>query len=96
MFTTDAADAERFERFGLIADARSAATTRIEFAQRLRQFFELDTEPAGGGIHEALANNCQFAMCVVTDTHDVSGLIEFRFVVTVSHHGVACADGPAR
>ena len=60
------ADAERFERFGLIADARSAATTRMEFAQRLRQFFELDTERANGrvlAIHEALANSCGVRLC---------------------------------
>jgi anti-sigma regulatory factor (Ser/Thr protein kinase) len=64
MSTTDVANAERFERFGLIADARSAATTRIEFAQWLRQFFDLDSERANDlilAIYEALANSAEFA-----------------------------------
>jgi anti-sigma regulatory factor (Ser/Thr protein kinase) len=103
MFTTDVADAERFERFGLIADARSAATTRIEFAQWLRQFFELDTERANDlvlAIYEALANSAEFAYAGAghPGTMDVQARydpIEFKIVVTVSDHGVwRRADSP--
>lgn len=93
---TDVADAERFERFGLLADARSAASTRIEIAQWLRQFFELDTERANDlvlAIYEALANSAEFAYVGVAHvgTMDVEACYdpaECKITVTVTDHGV--------
>jgi serine/threonine-protein kinase RsbW len=95
MATTDVTDDERLERIGLIADARSAATTRIDIAQWLRQFFELDTERANDlilAIYEALANSAEFAYVGAghAGTMDVQArydAAEFKITVTVSDHG---------
>jgi len=58
------ADAERFERFGLDADARVVAQTRQEFARWLQRFFALDPVRYSDlvlAINEALANAAEFA-----------------------------------
>ncbi|MGP4056234.1 ATP-binding protein [Mycobacterium sp. 4D054] len=58
------ANAERFERFGLDADAGAVARVRQEFSEWLRQFFALDdvrTSDVVLAINEALANAAEFA-----------------------------------
>jgi anti-sigma regulatory factor (Ser/Thr protein kinase) len=57
-------NAERFERFGVMADAHAASRTRDEFAVWLREFFELDPIRSSDvilAINEALANCAEFA-----------------------------------
>lgn len=64
MPTTDVADAERFERIGVVADAATAGRIRDEFAQWLRLFFRLDATRSSDlvlAINEALANCAEFA-----------------------------------
>lgn len=64
MPTTDVADSDRFERIGIIADARSAAQTRHAFGLWLRRFFDLDAARSSDlvlAIYEALANSVEFA-----------------------------------
>jgi serine/threonine-protein kinase RsbW len=64
MPTADVADAERFERVGIAADAQTASRTRDEFAAWLREFFDLDPMPSSDlvlAINEALANCAEFA-----------------------------------
>jgi serine/threonine-protein kinase RsbW len=58
------ADAERFERLGLDADARVVARTRQEFASWLQRCFALDPVRCSDlvlAINEALANAAEFA-----------------------------------
>jgi|SRR6478752_804870 len=60
----EVANAERFERFGLDADAQAVARTRQEFAQWLHRFFDLDPVRCSDlvlAINEALANAAEFA-----------------------------------
>ncbi|MEW5809950.1 MAG: ATP-binding protein [Actinomycetota bacterium] len=60
----ETANAERFERFGLRADAGTVATARRDFAAWLRNFFALDDERSSDlvlAINEALANAAEFA-----------------------------------
>jgi serine/threonine-protein kinase RsbW len=60
----EVANAERFERFGLDADAQAVARTRREFAQWLQRFFDLDPVRCSDlvlAINEALANAAEFA-----------------------------------
>jgi anti-sigma regulatory factor (Ser/Thr protein kinase) len=64
MPAADVANAERFERLGLAATLQAAARTRDEFADWLRQFFELDPTRLSDlvlAINEALANSAEFA-----------------------------------
>jgi anti-sigma regulatory factor (Ser/Thr protein kinase) len=99
--TTDIADAERFERIGLVANARSAARTRIEFALWLRQFFDLDATRAGDlvlAIYEALANSAEFAYlgadhAGTMDVHARYDATEFKITVTVSDRGTWRSSG---
>ncbi|MCG7596474.1 ATP-binding protein [Mycobacterium sp. C3-094] len=61
---TEVANAERFERFGLDADAATVATARREFAAWLNRHFALDEERRSDlvlAINEALANSAEFA-----------------------------------
>ncbi|MCB0949519.1 MAG: ATP-binding protein [Mycobacterium sp.] len=56
--------AERFERFGLDADARVVAQTRQEFTLWLQRFFALDPVRCSDLVlatNEALANSAEFA-----------------------------------
>ncbi len=60
----ETANAERFERFGLDADAGTVAATRREFADWLKRFFDLDAVRCSDlvlAINEALANAAEFA-----------------------------------
>jgi len=60
----EVANAERFERFGLDADAGSVAAARRQFADWLKQFFDLDEVRCSDlvlAINEALANSAEFA-----------------------------------
>lgn len=61
---TEVANSERFERFGLEADAQAVSRTRQEFAQWLQRFFDLDAVRCSDlvlAINEALANAAEFA-----------------------------------
>lgn len=60
----DVANAERFERVGISADAQTASDTRDEFADWLRECFALDPIRSSDvilAINEALANCAEFA-----------------------------------
>src|ERR1700704_6196750 len=64
MHTADVANAERFERIGIAANAQTASLPRDEFASWLRERFELDpirTSDLVLAINEALANCAEFA-----------------------------------
>jgi serine/threonine-protein kinase RsbW len=94
--STGVANAERFERVGIEADAESASRTREEFAGWLEQFFDLDPIRSSDlvlAINEALANAVEFAYL----TTDLVGTIDMqarydsnsaKLTVTVSDHGV--------
>jgi serine/threonine-protein kinase RsbW len=96
MSSTDVANAERFERIGVEADAESASRTREEFACWLERFLELDpirTSDLVLAVNEALANAVEFAYL----TLDFLGTVDVRahydaggggLIVTVSDHGV--------
>jgi len=61
---TEVADAERFERFGLDADAGAVARVRQQFTEWLTQFFAIDDVRRSDvvlAINEALANSAEFA-----------------------------------
>lgn len=61
---SEVANSERFERFGLDADARAVSRTREEFAQWLHRFFNVDAVRSSDlvlAINEALANAAEFA-----------------------------------
>lgn len=84
MPTADVANAERFERVGIMADAQTASRTRDEFADWLRAFFELDPMRSSDlilAINEALANCAEFAYLQSPDAgtmdlqawHDAAG-----------------------
>lgn len=58
------ANAERFARFGLEADAFAVAEVRQDFTQWLQRFFDLDPTRSNDlvlAINEALANAAEFA-----------------------------------
>ncbi|MBX7455078.1 ATP-binding protein [Mycolicibacterium sp. 3033] len=60
----EVANAERFERFGLDADAGTVALARRDFAAWLHRYFALDEERCSDlvlAINEALANSAEFA-----------------------------------
>ncbi|AFM17637.1 anti-sigma regulatory factor (Ser/Thr protein kinase) [Mycolicibacterium chubuense NBB4] len=60
----EVANAERFERFGLDADAEAVARVRQDFAGWLKRFFDLDSVRCSDlvlAINEALANSAEFA-----------------------------------
>ena len=60
----EVANAERFERVGLEADAGAVARVRQDFSQWLKRFFLLDeirTSDIVLAINEALANAAEFA-----------------------------------
>lgn len=64
MPTADVDDAQRFARVGVPADALTAAQIRDEFAQWLRQSFDIDhvrTSDLVLAVNEALANCAEFA-----------------------------------
>ncbi len=61
----EVANADRFERFGLDADAQVVSRTRQEFTRWLQRFFDLDPPVRCSdlvlAINEALANAAEFA-----------------------------------
>ncbi|KGI68463.1 ATP-binding protein [Mycolicibacterium rufum] len=60
----EVANAERFERFGLDADAGTVAMARRQFADWLTRFFDLDEVRSSDlvlAINEGLANAAEFA-----------------------------------
>ncbi|BBX70056.1 ATP-binding protein [Mycolicibacterium psychrotolerans] len=60
----EVANAERFERFGLDADAGTVAMARREFADWIKRFFDLDEVRSSDlvlAINEGLANAAEFA-----------------------------------
>lgn len=64
MQRAEVANAERFERFGLDADAEAVARTRQGFTEWLQRFFDLDPARSSDlvlAINEALANAAEFA-----------------------------------
>lgn len=74
---TEVANAERFERFGLDADAGVVARVRQEFTDWLRQFFTLDDVRRSDmvlAVNEALANAAEFAYV----QSDRPGTIDFQ------------------
>ncbi|CAA0136146.1 Uncharacterised protein [Mycolicibacterium vanbaalenii] len=61
---TEVANSERFQRFGLDADAQAVSRTRQEFAEWLQRFFDLDAVRCSDlvlAINEALTNAAEFA-----------------------------------
>jgi serine/threonine-protein kinase RsbW len=79
----EVANAERFERFGMHADAGTVAAARREFADWLKQFFDLDEVRSSDlvlAINEALANSAEFAYRLV----DQPGTIDI-----CAHHDAA-------
>lgn len=61
---SEVADGDRFERFGLVADAGTVARVRQDFGQWLKTFFAVDEVRSSDvvlAINEALANSAEFA-----------------------------------
>ncbi len=96
MSRTDVADAERFERIGVTADAQSASRIREEFARWLQRFFDLDPIRSSDLVlatNEALANAAEFAY-LTTDRPGTMDLLAQHDVdtgsltVTISDQGV--------
>jgi serine/threonine-protein kinase RsbW len=95
MHAAGVANAERFERVGIAANAQTASQTRGEFAAWLRECFDLDPIRSSDlvlAINEALANCAEFAYLECPDTgtmdllawHDV---VESTITVLVSDRG---------
>ncbi|MCW2650436.1 MAG: serine/threonine-protein kinase RsbW [Mycobacterium sp.] len=101
--SADVANAERFRRIGVVADAGSAAYTREEFATWLQQFFDLDPIRASDvvlAVNEALANAAEFAYLLADyqGTMDVQARYdadEARLMVTISDSGVWRIPAPS-
>jgi anti-sigma regulatory factor (Ser/Thr protein kinase) len=91
----EVANAERFERFGLDADAEAVARVRQEFAEWLRRFFALDSvrcSDAVLAINEALANAAEFAYVLAERPGTIDIQAEYlagqqKLVVSVSDRG---------
>lgn len=76
---TEVANSERFERFGLDADAAVVATVRRDFAAWLTEFFAIDDVRRSDvvlAINEALANSAEFAYL----TADQPGTIDIQAI----------------
>jgi anti-sigma regulatory factor (Ser/Thr protein kinase) len=95
MQPADVANAERFERVGILADAQTASHTRDEFAYWLRECFALDPIRSSDvilAINEALANCAEFAYLEHPDTGTMDVLawhdaVESTITVLVSDQG---------
>jgi serine/threonine-protein kinase RsbW len=95
MQPADVANAERFERVGILADAQTASHTRDEFAAWLRDCFALDPIRSSDvilAINEALANCAEFAYLEHLDTGTMDVLawhdaVESTITVLVSDRG---------
>lgn len=87
------ANAERFERFGVAADAEGAARTRTEFARWLATFFGLDATLSSDvvlAINEALANAAEYAYLTAGRPGTMD--IEARFEVDNGKLSVLISD----
>ena len=90
-----AASAEGFERIGIVADSRTAACTRDEFAHWLKGAFDVDPDRASDltlAIYEALANTVEFAylsagLTGTMDVHASYDPVETALLVTVADKG---------
>jgi serine/threonine-protein kinase RsbW len=95
MSSVGVANAERFERVGIVADAQTAAQTRDEFAAWLRVYFDLDVMRSSDlvlAINEALANCAEFAYLDAAGggTMDLQAwhdVVESTITVVVSDRG---------
>ena len=95
MQSADVANAERFERVGIVADAQTASHTRDEFANWLRGFFALDPIRSSDvilALNEALANCAEFAYLEHTDTGTMDVLawhdaVESTITVLIADRG---------
>jgi serine/threonine-protein kinase RsbW len=91
----EVANAERFERFGLDADAETVARVRQEFAEWLRRFFALDSARCSDAvlaINEALANAAEFAYVLAERPGTIDIQAEYladqqKLLVSVSDRG---------
>ena len=96
MSSTDVADAERFERIDVAADAEGAALTRDDFAGWLQRYFQLDLIRSSDvvlAINEALANAAEFAYLPAdrpgtVDVHAEYNSDDAKLTVTISDRGV--------
>jgi serine/threonine-protein kinase RsbW len=98
----DVANAERFERIGIAADAGSVSHIREQFARWLERFFDLDRIRCSDlvlAINEALANAAEFAYLKA----DSPGTIDLRahydpnagsLTATICDRGVWRAPNP--
>ena len=102
MSAADVANAERFARIGITADAESAGRTRKEFARWLDEYFDLDPIRSSDLVlatNEALANAAEFAYLLadrpgtmaVHARHHADG----KLIVTVSDNGTWQIPNPA-
>jgi serine/threonine-protein kinase RsbW len=98
----DVANAERFERLGIAADAGSASRVREEFAGWLERFFNLDPIRSSDlvlAVNEALANSAEFAYITTNGRGTIDVLAHYdsaagSLVVTVSDQGVWRTPNP--
>ena len=94
--SADIANAERFERLGIAADAETASRTREEFAKWLEDHFDLDPIRSSDLIlatNEALANAAEFAYVNsdqpgTMDVQAVHDATSAKLTVTIADHGV--------
>lgn len=100
---SNVANAERFVRVGLPADAHSAAHTREEFARWLQQYLDLDTTRVNDVLlatNEALANAAEFAYVNAERAGTMNLLAHHdaaagKLTVTIDDHGVWRPPNPA-
>lgn len=92
--TSRLANAGRFERNGIPADAQSAARIREEFAGWLQEFFDLDAVRRSDlilALNEALANAAEFAYLAAgrPGTMDIQARHQDSLLtVVVADHGL--------
>ena len=92
----DAANAERFKRTGITAEAESVSRIREEFAGWLERFFDLDPIRSSDlvlAINEALANAAEFAYSTTDSPGTIDLLAHYdpgadNLTATVSDQGV--------
>lgn len=94
--SADVANAERFARLGIAADAEGAARVREEFARWLGRFFALDAMRSSDvvlAINEAMANAAEFAylstgLVGTMDFHAHYDADDARLTAKISDNGV--------
>jgi len=96
------ANAERFQRVGIAADAESVSRIREEFAGWLERFFDIDPIRASDlvlAINEALANSAEFAYLTTNSPGTIDLLAHYdpnvgSLTATISDQGVWRAPNP--